>query len=90
MFRQVGVEIHHSGRDVIPVHPSQVIWQRQHGGQPLLAQLSVVAGAESVSDEVRGGVCVEGGRDAGLALQQEFVQPTQFQLPLGHRDWSLI
>lgn len=61
MFGQVGVEIHYSGGDVIPVHPSQVIWQRQHGSQSLLAQFSVVAGAESVSDEVRGGVGVRGG-----------------------------
>lgn len=84
MFRQVGVEVHYSGCDVIPVHPSQVIWQRQHGGQSLLTQFPVVAGAKSVSDEVRGTVGVKGGRDAGLPLQQEFVQLTQFQLPLRH------
>lgn len=89
-FCQVRVQIHHCSCDVIPVHSSQVVWQSEHGGQSLLTQFSIVPGAQSVSDKVRGSVCVRSRRDTGLALQQEFMHLTQFQLPLRWGNWSLV
>lgn len=73
---QVRVEKDHGGCDVVPVHSSQVLWQGEHGGQPLLAQLPVLSGAESVSDEVCGSVGVQRRGGPRLPLQQQFVHLT--------------
>lgn len=68
--------MHHGGCDVVPVQPSQVLRQRQHGRQLLLTQLPIVPSAERVSDKVRGSVGIKRIGDAGLASHQEFVHLT--------------
>lgn len=55
---QIRVQRHHSSCDIIPVHSSQVLWQSEHRGQPLLAEFSIVPSAKSMSDEVCGGIGV--------------------------------
>lgn len=68
--------MHHSGCDVVPVQPSQVLRQRQHGRQFLLTELPIVPSANGVSDKVRGSVGVKSIGGAGLASQQEFMHLT--------------
>lgn len=81
--------MHHGGCDVVPVQPSQVLRQRQHGGQFLLTELPIVPSAESVADKVRGSVGVESKGGAGPASHQEFMHPTQIQLSLSRSNGSL-
>lgn len=86
---QTGVQMHHGGCDVVPVQPSQVLRQRQHGGQFLLTELPIVPSAESVADKVRGSVGVESKGGTGPASHQEFMHPTQIQLSLSRSNGSL-
>lgn len=81
--------MHHGGCDVVPVQPSQVLWQRQHGGQFLLTELPIVPSAKSVSDKVRGSVGVKSKGGAGPASHQEFMHPAQIQLSLRRSYGSL-
>lgn len=81
--------MHHSGCDVVPVEPSQVLRQRQHGGQFLLTELPVVPSAEGVPDQVCGGVGVKSRGDTGPPSHQEFMHPTQIQLSLRRSNGGL-
>lgn len=81
-FGKVGVKIHHSSCDIIPIHSSQVFWQSKHRGQSLLTEFSIVPSAKSMSDKVRGGIGVKSCRKTSLAFQQQFMNLTQFQLSL--------
>lgn len=81
--------MHHSGCDVVPVQPSQVLRQRQHGGQFLLTELPIVPSAKSISDKVRGSVGVKSKGGAGPASHQEFMHPTQIQPSLRRSNGSL-
>lgn len=86
---QVRVQINHSCCDIVSVHACQVLRQSQHRCQSLLAELSILPGAQGMSDEVCGSIGVQGGHGKGTAFPQQLLHLAQVQLSLSGGDWSL-
>lgn len=83
----VRIELSDDDGDVIAVHASQLLRQRQHLGEPLVVHRAELVVSHRVPHQVRGGVVVlERRRRPGLPLLQKTLHLSQSDLVAPHRE----